>query len=77
MPESWIVSDPEILGGKPCVRETRLSVELLLELLSQGATQQQILETYPHLPAAGLQAALEYAARALRNEIVAGVKMPA
>lgn len=77
MPESWIVSHPEILGGKPCVRGTRLSVEFLLELLSQGATQQQILDLYPQLPPAGLRAALEYAARALRNDIVVGVKMPA
>ena len=59
MADSWIVSDPEVLGGKPCVRGTRLSVELLLELLSQGATPQQILDMYPYLPPAGLQAALD------------------
>jgi len=77
MADSWIVSDPEVLGGKPCVRGTRLSVELLLELLSQGATPQQILDMYPYLPPAGLQAALEYAARALKNEVVLEVKTTA
>ena len=40
MPEELIVSNPEILGGKPCVRGTRLSVEFLLELAASGATQE-------------------------------------
>jgi uncharacterized protein (DUF433 family) len=38
MRDGLIVSDAEILGGKPCVRGTRLSVELLLELAASGAT---------------------------------------
>ena len=38
----WIVSDPGILGGKPCVRGTRISVEHLLELLATGATRESI-----------------------------------
>src|SRR5215470_13329447 len=47
----WIVSNPEILGGKPIVRGTRISVEFVLELLASGATQPEILEHYPHIPA--------------------------
>ena len=41
-----IVSDPEILGGKPCVRGTR-SVEFILELLASGADRGEILAKYP------------------------------
>jgi uncharacterized protein (DUF433 family) len=59
MAENLIVSDPQILGGKPCVRGTRLSVEFLLELAASGATQEQILAQYPQLTAAGLSAALD------------------
>jgi hypothetical protein len=47
MAEELIVADLKILGGKPCVRGTRLSVELLLELAASGATQEQILAQYP------------------------------
>lgn len=67
--EPWITSHPDRLGGKPCIRGTRISVEFLLELLANGATPQEILESYPHIPADGLAAALRYAAQALRNEI--------
>ena len=41
MAESLIVSDPEVLGGKPCVRGTRLSVEFLLELAASGGTRRR------------------------------------
>ena len=58
MAENLIVSDPQILGGKPSVRGTRLSVEFLLELASSGATREQIRAQYPHLTADGLAAAL-------------------
>jgi len=46
---NWIVSPPDLLGGKPCVRGTRLSVELILELLASGSTRQEILAAYPQL----------------------------
>jgi uncharacterized protein (DUF433 family) len=66
MADNLIVSDPQILGGKPCVRGTRLSVELLLELAASGATQGQILTQYPQLTPDGLAAAFQYAADALK-----------
>jgi uncharacterized protein (DUF433 family) len=72
----WIASDPTILGGKPCVKGTRISVELILELLSSGASQDAIQLAYPHVPAAGIAAAIEYAARALKNEVMWDVKLP-
>ena len=68
MSEALIVSSPEILGGKPCVRGTRLSVEFILELAASGATQEQILSRYPQLTTEGLSAAFRYAAETLKGE---------
>lgn len=68
MGEDLIVSNPQILGGKPCVRDTRLSVEFLLELSASGATQEQILAQYPQLTPDSLAAAFRYAADALKGE---------
>jgi len=65
-----ISADPEILGGKPCVRGTRLSVEFLLELVAEGATRDDIVATYPALSADDVRQAISYAARFLRNEVV-------
>jgi uncharacterized protein (DUF433 family) len=67
--EDWIVSAPEVLGGKPHVRGTRLSVEFLLELMAQGGTKEQILGEYPQLSADALIAALRYAAFAVKNDV--------
>jgi uncharacterized protein (DUF433 family) len=66
----WIVADPEILGGKPCIKGTRISVELILELLASGATREEILRAYSQIPPEGLTAALQYAAKTMKNEIV-------
>lgn len=77
MPEDLVVSDPAILGGKPCVRGTRLSVEFLLELVASGATREQILLQYPQLSAEGLAAAFRYAAAVLKGEQVWELKTTA
>ncbi|MCD4751089.1 MAG: DUF433 domain-containing protein [Thermoanaerobaculales bacterium] len=68
--DEWIVSNPEILGGKPCVRGTRISVELILELLASGADRDDILAKYPQIGEQGLATALGYAARAMKNEVI-------
>jgi uncharacterized protein (DUF433 family) len=65
-----ITSDPDILGGKPCIKGTRISIEFILELFASGATREDILHTYPHLTAEGIEEALRYAARSLKNDIV-------
>ncbi len=57
-----IVTNPEILGGKPIIRGTRLSVEFILELLASGMTKEEILADYPHITKEDLYAVLEYAA---------------
>ena len=66
----YIVADPAILGGKPCIKGTRLSVEFILELFASGATREDILNTYPQLTGEGIEEALRYAARSLKNEII-------
>ena len=66
-----IVSNPAILGGKPIVRGTRISVELILEWVASGATRDDILRKHPHLSAADVQQSLAYAASAVRNEVLA------
>lgn len=60
--EDWIVSRPELLGGKPCVRGTRLSVEFILELFASGATASEILQKYPQLTPEALGSVPQYAA---------------
>lgn len=63
-----IVSDPEILIGKPVVKGTRLSVELILGWLAQGWTHEMLIESYPQLSRDDILAALAYAAEMLREE---------
>lgn len=61
--------DPEILGGKPIIKGTRITVEFILELLGSGVSEEEVLHDYPHLTREDLQACLSYAAHSLRNEI--------
>ena len=77
MSDQWIVAEAEVLGGKPCVRGTRLSVDFLLELAASGATQADILARYPQLTTEGLSAAFMFAARRLRNERSWDLPIPA
>jgi len=61
MERSQIVSDPKILGGKPIIAGTRISVELILDRISSGMSEKEILIDYPHLTAKQIQAAVAYA----------------
>lgn len=65
-----IVSDPAILGGKPIVRGTRISVEVILEWFASGATRDDILHKHPQLTSADIEQATGYAAAAIRNEVL-------
>ncbi len=65
-----IVIDAETLVGKPVVRGTRLAVEFIRELLSQGWTEQQLLSQYPGLTHEDVLACLAYASEALMSERV-------
>ena len=55
-----IHSDPDILGGKPVVKGTRISVELILEYFAEGASFAQILEAYDHITEADIRAAVAF-----------------
>lgn len=70
-----IVVDPQILVGKPVIRGTRISVELILDLLTRGYTREQILEQYDHLTSEDIQACLAYAREMLRSERVYAVPL--
>jgi uncharacterized protein (DUF433 family) len=63
-----IVSDPDILVGKPTIKGTRISVELILGWLGQGWTHEQLLENYPRIAREDILAALAFAAEMLRVE---------
>jgi uncharacterized protein (DUF433 family) len=65
-----IVSNPAILGGKPCIRGTRISVEFILELIASGANRDDIVREYPHLTPEDVEQSLLYTARFLKNEVV-------
>jgi uncharacterized protein (DUF433 family) len=56
-----ITVNPEILGGRPIIRGMRISVELVLSLLAQGATWQDLLADYPDLEPEDIRACLAYA----------------
>jgi uncharacterized protein (DUF433 family) len=60
--------DPAIMGGKPCIRGTRITVETLLDHLASGETIDEILEGYPPLSVDDVRAALAYAAEHLRTQ---------
>lgn len=65
-----MVVDSKILTGKPVVRSTRISVELVVELLAAGWSHAQILASYPHLTEEDIRACLAYASELLRKEKV-------
>ena len=64
MPRSErIVLDPEVLAGKPVIRGTRIAVELVLELLAAGQSEDEVLASYPGLSHEDVLACLSYASR--------------
>jgi uncharacterized protein (DUF433 family) len=65
--EPRIVTDPEILAGKPCVRGTRISVQFILELIASGATVDDIVKAYPQLTPQDVASAVRFAAEFLQG----------
>jgi uncharacterized protein (DUF433 family) len=64
----YITSNPHILYGKPAIKGTRISVDLILEKLACGETIEQILNSYPNLKSEMIYACLAFASESLRNE---------
>jgi len=64
----YIVSDHRVLLGKHVINGTRLSVEMILRKLGEGATTADLIAMYPHLDKESIQAVLQYAAEIVANE---------
>jgi uncharacterized protein (DUF433 family) len=60
--------DPKIMLGKPVIRGTRVTVELLLRKMAEGATEADLLDAYPHLTQADIKAAIAYAAETVAQK---------
>ena len=60
--------NPEIMLGKPVIRGTRITVELLLRKLAEGATESDLLDAHPHLTSDDIKAAIAYAADTVARE---------
>jgi uncharacterized protein (DUF433 family) len=57
-----ITFDPEVMGGKPCIRGLRVTVGMIVGLVAAGHSNAEILQAYPYLEADDIRAALAYAA---------------
>ena len=71
--DTWqerIMLDPAVMTGKPVIRGTRIPVELIVRMLAQGLSEQDIRAEYPRLQPEDLRAALAYAASVLAQEEV-------
>jgi uncharacterized protein (DUF433 family) len=66
-----ISSDPDILHGKPCIKGTRIPVYLIVSLVAEGETVENIIKDYPSLTPEDIKAALRYAAKLSEYEAYA------
>lgn len=65
-----ITFDPAVMGGRPCIKGTRVTVATVLGLVAEGLTIEAVLAEYPYLAAEDIRAALAYAAWLAREEVV-------
>ncbi len=70
-----ITANPEIFGGKPIIRGMRISVELILSLLAQGVSQEDILADYPDLDPDDVRACLAYAHSVIAGDTLEAVRI--
>ncbi|AZU05168.1 hypothetical protein X907_2657 [Glycocaulis alkaliphilus] len=66
-----ITTDPQVMGGQPCLRGLRMRVGDILDLLASGMSNDQILADYPYLEHDDILAALAYAARLANHRVIA------
>lgn len=62
--------DPQICGGMPCIRGTRIWVALILDHLADGMSESELLSEYPQLTPSDIRAAIAYGAEAAREQVV-------
>jgi uncharacterized protein (DUF433 family) len=72
--QEHIHSDPMVLLGKPTIKGTRLSVELILELFEQGWTKERILESYPKLSDKSIKAVFDYLKECLQVKLYPSIE---
>jgi uncharacterized protein (DUF433 family) len=72
-----ITANPSIFGGKPIVRGMRISVELILSLLAQGETVEDLLKDYPELEADDIRACIAYAHAVIAKDSLDSVQVSA
>ncbi|WP_020604839.1 DUF433 domain-containing protein [Spirosoma spitsbergense] len=72
-----ISATPGILGGKPCIKGTRISIELILETVANGASVADIVREFPQLSTEAVQEAIRYAIDALRIERIIDIELAA
>lgn len=70
-----ITARPDVFGGKPIVRDLRISVELILSLLSQGASSDEILDDYPDLELDDIRACTAYAHAVIARDTLATISV--
>jgi uncharacterized protein (DUF433 family) len=68
--QEYISLNPQVMTGKPVIKGTRITVELILERLGTGWTTEQLLESYPHISEDSVRACLLYAVDSVKNEII-------
>ena len=68
--DTFIQSDPDIMMGKPVIRGTRITVELILEKVAAGESIEQIQQEHPHISAEQIRAALKYATLVFKSDVV-------
>ena len=71
-----ITFDPAVMGGRACIRGMRMSVSLVVNLVANGMSTEDIVREYPELEAEDIRQALQYAS-ALANEQIGFFKSPA
>jgi len=72
----YIITNPKILGGKPILEGTRISVEFILELVASGGSVKDIVQKYPHLKEEAVREAILFAGYNLRNDVVLETTFP-
>lgn len=76
-PLARITARPDVFGGKPIIRDMRISVELILSLLSQGVSPEELLDDYPELEREDVRACIAYAHAVISGSTLAEVSVNA
>lgn len=73
----YITTDPAILGGKPIIKGTRISVELVLEWIANGSSLEEIVQEFPHLKIEAVREAVLFAAALSKNAVFIDIELAA